>query len=99
MLKLYDLQTEYRRNPLGLDEKRPAFSWKLRSDNTGVMQEKCQIQICQNDMPVWDTGLLETEKSICHVYDGQPLQPKTRYDVSVTVWDNYGEQAEIRGFF
>ena len=31
MLILYDLETEYRRNPIGLDEPHPAFSWKLRS--------------------------------------------------------------------
>lgn len=99
MLKLYDLQVEYRSNPLGLDVKRPAFSWKLQSDNTSVRQKKCRIQICQNDVQVWDTGLQETEKSIFHVYDGQQLQPKSRYDVSVTVWDNYGEQAKIQGFF
>lgn len=99
MLKLYDLQVEYRSNPLGLDVKRPAFSWKIQSDNTSVRQKKCRIQICQNDVQVWDTGLQETEKSIFHVYDGQQLQPKSRCDVSVTVWDNYGEQAKIQGFF
>lgn len=99
MLKLYDLKVEYRSNPLGLDEKRPAFSWKLHSDNAGVRQEKCQIQICQNNMPVWDTGVLETGKSTFHIYSGQQLQPKTRYDVFVSVWDNYGEQAEIQGLF
>lgn len=99
MLKLYDLQTEYRNNPLGMDEKRPAFSWKLDSDHTGVRQEKCQIQVCQDEVTIWDTGQMETEVSICHAYDGQPLQPKTRYDVSVTVWNNYGERAEIQGFF
>ena len=99
MLKLYDLQTEYQNSPLGLDEKNPAFSWKLTSDHTGVRQEKCRIQVCLNDEEVWDTGILETDRSICHVYAGQPLEPKKRYDVSVTVMDNYGEQADIQGFF
>lgn len=64
MLKLYDLQTEYQSNPLGLDEKRPAFSWKLTSGHTGVRQEKCRIRVCLKDEPVWDTGVLETDRSI-----------------------------------
>ena len=29
MLKLYDLTIEYKREPLGLDEVEPRFSWKL----------------------------------------------------------------------
>ena len=99
MLKLYDLRIEYRRNPMGLDERRPAFSWKLRSDHKGIRQRKCRICIFQDGEPVWDTGTMETERSICHVYEGSPLFPKTHYDVSVTVWDSEGEQDEIQGYF
>ena len=98
-MELYDLQTEYRTNPLGLDEKAPAFSWKLRSDRQAVKQAGCRIQVKRGTAPVWDSGWMETEQSLYHVYGGQPLEPCTRYDVRVEVRDNYGESARKDGFF
>lgn len=38
MLKLYDLTTEYKREPLGLDEAQPRFGWKLDSDRQDTLQ-------------------------------------------------------------
>ena len=29
-MKIYDLRTEYRENPIGLAVKSPRFSWKMR---------------------------------------------------------------------
>ena len=99
MLELYDLKTEYRDCPLGLDEQKPAFSWKLRSDHKGVTQASCRIRVTCGDREVWDSGLLKTNDSLYHVYAGTPLDAKTRYDVTVEVIDNNGEQAEGRTWF
>lgn len=41
MLKLYDLATEYKREPLGLDEAQPRFGWKLDSDRQDTLQTAC----------------------------------------------------------
>ena len=30
-MKLYDLRTEYRENPIGLTDKAPRFSWKIKA--------------------------------------------------------------------
>lgn len=38
MLKLYDLTTEYKHEPLGLDEAQPRFGWKLDSDRQNTLQ-------------------------------------------------------------
>ena len=32
MVKVFDLRTEYKENPLGLDVTRPRLSWKIASD-------------------------------------------------------------------
>ena len=45
MVKIYDLKTNGRKNPLGMDERTPIFAWKLSSDETGVMQEYYQILV------------------------------------------------------
>ena len=47
MLRIVNLKTEYRKDPLGIDEKRPRFSWEILSDASGVIQKsrKC---ICRD---------------------------------------------------
>lgn len=99
MLEIVDLQTEYRSNPIGLDESRPAFSWKLRSDGRDIRQAVCRVQVLKNGESVWDTGFLETDRSVYHVYSGEPLEPRTVYRVLVEVSDRRGETASGEGFF
>ena len=99
MLKLYDLKTEYRDNPLGLDEQHPAFSWKLRSDHRDVRQASCRIRVSSEGNSIWDSGIVATDRSLYHSYNGPALKPKTLYDVTVSVTDNTGEQAELSGWF
>ena len=50
MLKLYDLTTEYKREPLGLDEAQPRFGWKLDSDQQDTVQASYRLQIVQGGM-------------------------------------------------
>ena len=99
MLRILDLQTEYRSNPIGLDEKKPAFSWKLQSDRSSVRQASCRIRVLRDGCTVWDTGHLKTDQSVYHAYDGEPLAPQTRYQVRVDVCDNKGETASAEGLF
>ncbi len=99
MLKLYDLKTEYRANPIGLDVSRPAFSWKLHSDKRGVLQRSCRLTVWDGDRCVWDSGTLETGASLCHIYAGEALKRRTEYRVTVEVSDNHGETAAIDGSF
>ena len=39
MLALKDLRIDYLKNPLGIDVRKPKFSWKLISDQNDVMQK------------------------------------------------------------
>lgn len=99
MLKLYDLTIEYKQHPLGLDEVQPRFSWKLQSDGQNVTQTARQITLQTGGHPVWDSGRLETEKSILTEYLGPTLLPRTTYRWTVTVWDNRGESASASADF
>ncbi len=99
MLTLYDLMTDYRTNPLGLDEPHPAFSWKLRSSRHSVAQASCHIRVLAGEECVWDTGVLTTDQSLHHVYEGAPLKPATCYRVLVEVTDDAGETARAEGTF
>ena len=96
MIKCFDLVTDYRKNPIGIDNKNPQFSWKLSSDKENVMQSAYQIIV--DDM--WDSGKVESDESIHVEYAGKNLEPKTRYNVKVKVWDNTGSESEWEeGFF
>ncbi len=99
MLKIYDLKIEYRENPIGLDVKRPLFSWKLKSDQKEVMQKSYQIKVCADKNQIWDSGVVERDTSICVRYAGEDLAPMTQYAVEITVTDNHGGTANIEGTF
>lgn len=98
-MTIFDLKTNYRIDPIGLDDPAPAFSWKLRSDLPDTVQTACRILVAADGEPVWDTGFIETNRSVCHVYGGAPLTPMTCYEVSVSVRDNHGETASVSGWF
>ena len=94
MLKVIDLKCENLVNPLGMDEKKPLFSWKIASDKNDTFQTAYEINIDK----VW-TEKKDTDQSINVEYRGPALTPKTRYNYKVKVWDNHGESAETEGYF
>lgn len=96
MLKCADLLTEYQKNPIGVDDRKPQFSWKLSSSEKNVMQEAYRIVVDG----MWDSGKVVSDNSIHVEYDGKPLEPKTRYNVRVKVWDNCGQESDwTEGYF
>lgn len=96
-LEIKDCRTEYMENPIGIDVKRPRFSWRLESDKRDVIQTSFQICVKREDGTIiWDSGLVEDPEMAEVVYDGMKLSACTEYFWMVTVSDNYGESAESR---
>lgn len=98
MLNIKDFTIDYRRNPLGIDSKKPRFSWKLNSDKKNVMQEEYRITVGLEDKIIWEEKQT-ADTSICIEYSGPEFTPRTRYDVQVEITDNYGETASASGWF
>lgn len=98
MLKAERLQCEYLDNPLGIGVKEPCFSWILQSDENCVLQTSYQIQVSdiENnfDTPLWDSGIVKSDRSIHVVYEGPPLRSRTRYYYRVRVTDNRGNRSD-----
>lgn len=92
MLEIKELETEYSNHPIGLDVLKPAFSWKLESDHKNVEQISYHITVTSPSEVVWDSGLVETDKSQYIIYGGKKLTACTVYCVEVTVTDNYNEK-------
>lgn len=99
-MKLYDLRTEYRENPIGLTEKAPRFSWKIESDEKDTVQTSYEIKVTdENGKLVWDSGKKVSDQSVLISYEGEALADETFYTVEVTVADNHGNVESVEGSF
>ncbi len=98
-LSVTNLEVESSVNPLGIDNTTPNFSWKIDSSERGVTQKSYHIQVAtsqenlKNGPYVWDSNVVESDQSVNIVYNGEALQPTTRYFWQVTVTDNKGNTA------
>ena len=98
MLHISDLTVEYRTNPLGMDDIQPRFSWKLRCDRFETRQTAYRVTVSNGSL-LWDSGKVESDRSILVEYLGPAFEPRTQYTWNVTVWSNHGETAQSTGHF
>ena len=89
---IYDMKTEDLINPIGIDEKKPRFSWKLQSKISGTLQTAYRIIVRSDNDTVWDSGKVTSDRSICIEYDGRYLSAMTKYSWQVSVWDEQGNE-------
>lgn len=98
MLSLYDLTIEQKTAPVGIDEARPAFSWKLRSDKSNVIQQSYRIRVSDEKTEIWDSGKVCGSQSAHVVYGGPALRARTEYRWTVTVHDGEDEASAASAF-
>ena len=98
-LSVTDLRIEHQKTPLGLDIKAPRFAWKLVSEERNVVQTAYRLQLTDENGNVTDTGKIQSSSSIEIRIDGLVLNPMTRYDIKVTVWDNKGNINSADSYF
>ena len=67
----HQLRCEYRKNPLGLGETRPGFSWILADGCRGAVQSACRVLVAssldllsRDEGDLWDSGKQTTDRSI-----------------------------------
>ena len=94
----HDLRTEFRQDPLGVDEGKPRLSWKLRSDVRGQGQTAYRLLVAtspdvlaRREGDVWDSGRVTSEEAHLVPYEGVPLEPGRTYHWAVRVWDREGD--------
>jgi alpha-L-rhamnosidase len=96
---MYDIETEYRSNPIGLDIQKPGFSWKLKSSHHDVVQISYRILVSAEKEIVWDSGEVNSSRSLYVIYGGKELLKQTTYNFIITVHDNKGESCSAKGEF
>lgn len=95
---VYDLTCEQLRNPVGIDIKKPCFSWKLQSTARGTMQTAYQILVADSKdklneakATIWNSGKIKSDCSVMIPFDGKTLASATTYYWKVRSWNQKRE--------
>ena len=84
-MRAINLQTEYLRNPVGIDVEHPRLFWNCEG---GMRQRACRI-LAVNDRgeELWDTGKVESSRMTHIPYRGKDLKSRDRVLWKVKLWD------------
>jgi len=97
---IVNLKTEYTSTPLGIDVKKPRFSWQMQSAQPGCFQSAYQIQVTdETGAEVWNSGKRQQGESLNIGYAGRTLAARTRYQWHLCVWDQHQKQYHNRSWF
>ena len=84
------LRTDYRENPMGIDNVQPRFSWNC---DVGKTQTAYQVMaVCGGEI-VFDSGKVGSGSMHC-TYAGMPLKSRQRIYWNVRLWDEYNHTEE-----
>ncbi len=100
-LRVTELRTEYRVNPLGMDTTSPRLQWKLASEQRGEKQTAYRILVASSQEnldadngDLWDTGKVDSNRSIQIPYAGKPLTSRMECFWKVKAWDAAGSPGD-----
>ena len=77
-------KTNYRTNPLGIDDEQIRFSWNCE----GGVRQTAFLVTCYDEegKSIWNSGKVRTEQMHC-LYGGKPLESRRRIYWQVRLWD------------
>ena len=100
-LQVTSLTTDYKTNPVGIDNPVPELSWVIQSDQQNTMQESYEIRaalasadLAKKKEQVWNTGTVASSKSVHVKYQGQAPKSHQRIYWQVRVVDNHGKKSK-----
>jgi alpha-L-rhamnosidase len=94
---LKDLTVDHKTNPIGIDNKQPRFSWKIKGSGNNLMQTAYLLKVASDEKfssIVWQSSKIETGESILQTYRGPELKSGQRYFWQVKIWDNKGNESK-----
>jgi alpha-L-rhamnosidase len=91
--RVENLRCDHLSSPIGIDNPHPRLSWRMSDGRQGARQTACQLVVGTDSAAVsdgkgdvWDTRKVASDVMLV-AYDGEPLQPFTRYYWKVNLWD------------
>jgi len=95
------LRTDYKTNPLGIDNPSPGLSWKIESEKMNTMQDSYEIRAALDETDlkkgknlVWESGKVGSSQSIHVKYGGPFLKSFQRIYWQVKIRDNHGKASK-----
>ena len=99
-LKVSNLRTEMLVNPVGIDVVKPRLSWRLSSEERGIVQTSYRILVASspdklenNQGDIWDSGIVGSDQSHLVGYKGRDLKNRDNCYWKVKVWTGNNESA------
>ena len=86
---------EYLENPVGIDVKRPRFSWIVDEDATSQCSYRIIVKHSLSNRLCWDSGVVESDETANIEYAGEKLETAARYEYSVDVLCSSGKTFHI----
>ena len=106
MFTIEKLRVEYMDEPLGIDVKKPMFSWIIKSTERNVKQQAYKItvsedliQLLEGKADMFDSGKITSNKTASIEYAGKALKSCTRYYWQVEVFINDEPGVSETGWF
>jgi len=97
-LRIAHLRCEYLVNPSAIDALQPRLSWVLASGERGqrqtayrVLAASSQGLLDKDQGDLWDSGKVDSDRTIQVVYAGKPLCSRMRVWWKVRAWDKDGK--------
>lgn len=91
------LTCEHLTDPVGIGNRSPRLSWKLRSDRAGEVQTAWEVCAASSvagfpaEAPdLWDSGKMVSDQSVLVPWAGKPLNSRSQVFWQVRVWDKDG---------
>ncbi|WP_329543703.1 glycoside hydrolase family 78 protein [Streptomyces sp. NBC_01356] len=96
-LRIARTTVEYADTLLGTEVEHPRLTWELTARGRGARQSAYRVRVALTEKDlvrgrhlVWDSGRVESDRTVGIVYAGPALRPRTRYHWQVRVWDGEG---------
>jgi len=100
MYHIYSLKCNGIRNPKGIVDRRPIFSWKLSSNEAAEKQKAYRIVVTdENGIEAWDSKIIESQVVSGIVYEGGGLSSHMLYNWSVISYSDTGDQSKSEDAF
>jgi len=84
--------------PLGLQSQKPQLSWRITSNQRGILQSAYRIEVASTaerlaagDPDVWDSGKVSSDRCFAIAYGGPPMLSRQELHWRVRVWDQHGD--------
>src|SRR5678815_5560859 len=97
-----NLRVEYTQNPIGIDVLHPRFSWQMTAPagERNYYQASYQIEVKDSKgRAFWNSKKINGSWATGVTYRGLPLNAVSRYNWTVTVWDNNGNISKGTDWF